>query len=304
MGIVIKWKTPDLTIATYNLVHVFRSSEETGTYADIATQASSTQSYFDYAGTSTNWYKIRFYQTSTSSWSEWSNAIKGGSWIGFCTPDDVRTVCDVSTTDLTDNQLYDMITFAQTMFTKEIFSKVTEESVEYIDDTRQNKIDSLNTRFYVRRSFQWFLGDMDSDGEVNTDDVEVWEYDSTTDSKSRRTVSSVNALEGYVELESPPITGRELTITYLYGPVDVVTPEPVVKLATAQLAAATAFTKLTAQEFDKMSIGKLSLARTSKPFDTFYNQYRRTLELIRRRMTRRTDTIDPTGYSSMYGGTT
>lgn len=290
MGVVLKWRTPDLTEATYDQVLIYRSTSQGGTYVQISTQAATDNTYFDYEGTSSNWYKIRFYQTSTAAYSTFSAPIQGGTFIGLCTPDDVRKIADISTSELTDSQLWDIIQFAQAMFNKETSSKIVEEPVLPVGgDERQNKIDGINKDFYVRKSYEWYIGDLDGDGEVTVDDVIVWEYDSENDTKTKRVVTAVDSELGKITLESPPPSGHELTITYVYTPVNVSTPEPMVNLAVAYLAAAFAYTKADARCFDRMSLGRLNLARTQKSFVIYYDQYRQMLSLIKIKLAKKTD---------------
>lgn len=175
------------------------------------------------------------------------------------------------------------------MLAKELNSRRIEEKVISIDcDARQNKIDGVNKEFYVQMSYYWFIGDTNGDGEVNADDVIVWEYDSTNDTKTKRTIASIDPELGKVTLESPPSQNVELTMTYSYCPVNINTPDPMIKLACCYLASALAFTRMSAKCFDKMALGKLSLAKTQKTFQIYYDNYRQQLNLIKTRMLRRT----------------
>jgi len=289
VGILLKWRVPDSDV-TYDKTYIYRSDDGGATYSNIANQSCSDNTYFDVDGTSSSWYKIRFYYSSGIKWSDYSDAMQGGTFTGYCTPDNVRTIANLTTSDISDSDLWDIIQFAQTSFNKEINAKIREEVVKYIGgDERQNKIDGSNKTYYVQKSYDWYVGDMNNDGEVDDDDVEVWDYDPVNDTKTLMGVESVDYRLGKIVLDSAPATGHTVRITYVYSPVDEDTPDEAVKQATAFLAAALAFTKTETTDYDKLQLGKLMVAKTPKGFKSYYEIYRNYIHLIKTRLLKRVE---------------
>jgi len=106
---------------------------------------------------------------------------------------DVRLFTDLSTDDITDNKLDDMIAYAWTQVQEDIGIRYEEEVVDYIDRYRENTKDDTNTTFYVKNSYTRYLGDWDGDGNaLETDDIEVFEYDSD-DTRTELTVATISA---------------------------------------------------------------------------------------------------------------
>ena len=157
IGVNIKWNVPD-SDETYDLVQIHRATSEEGNYTEIASQAISDDEYFDVDGDGTKWYKVKFEEASSGDTSAWSEAIKGGTFVGICTPDDVRTFTKITESDMSNTEMWNLIQFTQAMFSKDINSVIIEEKVRSIDNTRENDIDGSNTDYYVQRSLGGVLG--------------------------------------------------------------------------------------------------------------------------------------------------
>ncbi|RLE92215.1 MAG: hypothetical protein DRJ46_01205, partial [Thermoprotei archaeon] len=93
--------------------------------------------------------------------------------------EDVRriTAYDLDEDTISDERLTHILDFAISELNQTLGLKVIEEKVSYIDRYRQNKIDGSNKTFYVKYSFDWYLGDLDCDGNLDTNDIEVYIYD-------------------------------------------------------------------------------------------------------------------------------
>ena len=79
MGNHITWEKP-LPDATWTHVRIERSTSEAGSYTEITTgsgQAIADSTYFDVTGTSSHWYKIRFYDSVNGVYSDYSAALQG-----------------------------------------------------------------------------------------------------------------------------------------------------------------------------------------------------------------------------------
>ena len=293
MGILLKWRIPDTTEITYNTTLIFRATSKTGTYTQIGSQTITDNTYFDKDGTITNWYKIRFRGGTAGSYfySDYSDPMQGGKWRGYCSPDDVRTIANLTSDDITDSRLYDIITFAMAQINHEINSKIIEELVNEIDATRENKIDGSNATFYVQRSFNWYIGDMDDDGDVDTGDIIVYDYDSEGN-RTEASISDIVPNEGKFVLATAPASGHILKVTYVYAPVSESDPHPMLKQACAYLAASLSFTRIETGYYEKLQLGKLTLANMTSGFTQFYDLYRKVLHMLKSRMLRRTEDKD------------
>ncbi len=210
--------------------------------------------------------------------------------MAYCSVSDIRVITNLTTTDISDEHITALIEYATSQLNHMINSRIIEERVECIDSTRENKIDGLNTEFYVQNSFKWYLGDLNDDGQVDSDDVEVFKY-ASDGTKTRLTVSAVDASLGKITLDSAPEQGSTLTITYSYAPLDESTPHPLIKQACMLLASALCYTKIEAGKLKQFKLGKLTVARQPEAFNTYFSQAMRTIKLIQSRMLRRTDDV-------------
>jgi len=204
--------------------------------------------------------------------------------MAYCTPSDVRLLANLSSVDISDADLETLIGYATAELNSEVNGRIIEEVIEYIDDVRENKIDGSNTTFYVSKSFLWYLGDYNNDGAVTVDDIVVYEY-KNDDTKEQLTVTSIDEVGKFVVSTAPASTSY-ITATYSYCPISEQQPHALIKKACIELTAAMAFSKIHARDWDRLSIGKLSIsrARLERPFDLYYRKYRNTLNIIRSRM--------------------
>lgn len=287
---LLKWKIPDTSEVTYDISLIERATSQGGSYSQISSQAIADNTYFDQDGTTSHWYKVRFRGGSVGSYfySAYSDEMQGGAWRGYCTPDDVRVVANLSSEDVTDSRLYDLITFAMIQINHEINSRIIEERVSEIDSTRENTIDGVNATFYVQRSFQWYIGDMDDDGDVGISDIKVYKY-AVDGTKTEMTVSEIYPNEGRFVLESAPESGSSLTVTYCYAPVSESDPHPLLKQVCSYLAASLSFTRIETGYYERLQLGKLSLTNMTSGYTQFYGMYEKALHQLKSRMVRRTD---------------
>jgi len=200
--------------------------------------------------------------------------------MAICTANDVRTLTDLTTDDITDNKLDEVIAYAWQQVQSDIGVRVEEEEVEWIDTYRQNDIDGANTTFYVKRSFPGYIGDLDGDQtSLDSTDVEVWLYNSTTQARSSGTISTVNS-NGYWTMTTAPAGNNDMTVTYISLPLPMT--HFLLKKATVELSAALCYSKLDARGVKSIRLGRLAVDKTmtTSSFDRLYAQYKRTLDQI------------------------
>jgi len=240
MGVLIKWEAPS-SEAPYDTVRIYRADAEAGPYAVHDTVPVAYTSYYDITGETTKWYKISFYYTAGAAESQLSEPIQGGKIGGYCSPDDVRDLTSITTSDLTDTELFNIIELAAIQLNGDIQTKRFEEEVLYIDETKDNTIDGSNTTFYTK----FFpIGDLDNDMDVDTSDLEVYTIE-TDGTKTQVTVDSIIANDGQFVLSAAPATSiSRLLVTYYSSPLSMSDPHSLIKLACIYLSAHYGYAKL------------------------------------------------------------
>ncbi len=203
--------------------------------------------------------------------------------MAYCTYTDVRLVSGLTTNEIADADITSLIAYATTQFNAEVNIRIDRERVEYLDTTRQNKIDSSNTTYYVKNWNGWYLGDLNDDGSISVSDAKFY-YVATDGTETEKTISSITHDTGKIVLSAAPATSGTGFITYSKAPIDLSTPNNLVKKAMSELTAALAFTKTDAKKLKNFRVGKIAITTQSEGFKTMYEQYRRTLELIQNRM--------------------
>ncbi len=191
----IKWTAPD-TPTDWTHSRVYRSSTKTGTYNLLDSIAIGTYSYDDAAGSSTDWYKVSFYDgTNESSLSDPLLADKTANYANLAK---LRQLTGLSTTDLTDANAENLLDEADRYFVEDVTIK------HYLEPLRGN-VDGSNTLFYTR----WGpIADDNFDQSVDGTDVEVYyatnDANNEIDFGSEQTVSSVNEKGSSITMNTAP----------------------------------------------------------------------------------------------------
>lgn len=193
----------------------------------------------------------------------------------------VRLLTNINSNEVSDADITSLITEA----TKEIFSninvRVVRERVEYIDNTRENKIDNSNTSFYIQNWRGNYLGDFNLDGAINTSDVKVYLVNSNG-IETQATVSSIDIDDCKITLSAAPGTDKTIFITYAYTILDPDTPDQLLNLAATYLSAAYAYLKRDAGLDGTQKVGNVSFtAKLSASYGEFYKRYQDVMKKIR-----------------------
>ena len=123
----------------------------------------------------------------------------------------VRRILNLSTDDITDTDLADLLEDASKQLLEMISVRVVDEEVTTLVGDKS---------FYVRYAP---IADSNFDKSVDSSDITVYKWTTNyPDSKTELTVSSVVALEGYVTLSSRPSGYTKLTVDYRYYPTPIV----------------------------------------------------------------------------------
>ncbi len=183
--------------------------------------------------------------------------------MALCTFDEVNDLTNVTSSDIIDTDITKIIAKATVELNRLINVKEIRESVDYVDDTRKNLRDGSNTTFYVKNWRGKFLADRDNDGEVDTNDLIVYQVDSNG-VETTLTVSSITHDEGKFVLSTTPSTEVRLYVTYEWCYKDVSTPDPLVKLACIYLTASYCYGKLNIGRAPKLKVGNKTITRDMK----------------------------------------
>jgi len=201
----------------------------------------------------------------------------------------VRLICNLTTDDISDADLTSLISQSTYQLNADVNNSVTREQILPIDDTRENKIDGSNTVFYLRgdtwfgsASKTWYgkhIADSDNDGDVDTDDITVYQVESDG-TETTLTVSSIDEDLGKFTLSSAPSSGVRLYVTYQWCNEDEETPSKLIELACTYLTAALAFEKINRGLSPNQAFGNVRLVRDMNAGNYFYQQYRNIVDKI------------------------
>ena len=281
MGNLVSWKTID-SESTFNQVRIYRSTSESGTYTLIETQTDITDaSYYDPNGVAGSWYKIDFYDTTNSVASTLSTAFLADTFRGYCTVEDIRNMTNISTSDVSDTGVCNLITYAGTILNSDMEIYEEEERIAYISNTKGNDINGTNTTFYCKN---FPMGDLNDDFKVNTSDVNVYQY-ASDGTRTALTVSSVVAATGSFVLSSAPAASiSHLTVTYKWAQRNVATPDALIKQAVIALVSSFAYRKINVGKSPRWRMGSTQIWRDITAHDQYYKEYNRLLARLNDRL--------------------
>ena len=208
----ISWREP--LVDSVSSVEISRASEKYGSYTVIATidatddgEVKTTSnnwvtSYVDVTGTNDDWYKIRFYDSSTGIWSAYSEPFSMGYKITLCSVEDVKSVIN-TVGRWTDAEIYDAIISVESYIYMEIGTPIC---AVYTDIGQKDGI--VQNRYFV--------------GEENIYRIDRVFYGTATKTELYR-MDQYKSNEKYGMIEILPVAssgitpelGAELEITYV-----------------------------------------------------------------------------------------
>jgi len=289
MGQLLRWAIPTDSDVSYDTTYVYRASSQSGTYTEITNQAIADNEYFDLDGETSSWYKIRFYDTSETTWSNYSTELQGGTFYGYCSILDVRNLTSLTEAQISDSSVFSLIKYAMAQLNADIQIKHKDERLLYISLEKENKIDGSNTTFYTRN---YPLGDSDNNGSISTDDLYVYSLDADG-TRTDLTVSSIDSVErGEFTLSTAPDDPVTCYVTYFSTPLLAEPPHMLIRLACSYLTAALSYTKIDAAKCKKFRVGKIAVMQQSEAFGTFLGKYRNVIDQISQNMLYKKESID------------
>jgi len=177
---------------------------------------------------------------------------------------------NLTTNDLTDTQVCNLIAYAGTQLNAAINVKIEEENILEISNTKTNTIDGSNKTYYTR---EYPIGDMDNDMDVDISDITVYQY-ASDGTKTECTVSSITPNTGEFVLNTAPDAAiTKLVVTYVHTQRSVSDPHMLVRMACSLLTAAWAYTKINVGKAPRWRMGSTQIWRDMDSFKTYYDKY-------------------------------
>jgi hypothetical protein len=202
--------------------------------------------------------------------------------MGYCSTVDVRAITNLTTTDITDSALNSLIDYSTAQLNSDIGVTLY---VKLGDSNYFNgEYDGSNKTFSFKSSP---IGDLDSNGTVNTSDIEVWNKASTADVYTKMTtgtatIASIDDHEfGKFTFTDIPTLTNDYVLKYVWFPLPF--NHFLIKKACTELTSYMAFLKANLKDVDSYRLGKLAVTKTSRhpSLVSFYDWYVMTLGQIR-----------------------
>jgi hypothetical protein len=272
MGNIIRWALPDLNEVTYTHAYIYRSAGKAEVYDLLVTQLIADNTYFDVNGNNINWYKIAFRVGSSGAFSELSDPIQGGRFNGYCSIDDIRSFSSsLSSTKVSDSILFDLLKIANAQINQDILVEIRDEKISNISKDKENKIDGVNTVFYVAEPY---LGDYNDDGLIDENDLFVYGVN-TAGTRTTYVVSSIDDVRfGKFTLATAPPTGDILYVTYRTSPVLLYpSVHMMVRQAAINYVLALAYSRTDPGMVKSFRVNKISVTGESSPSKRYMQTY-------------------------------
>jgi len=197
----------------------------------------------------------------------------------WTTEDDVRLLTGLTTTDISDNNLDSLIEIAQKEVLLQVNNIVNREKIEYIDESRENKIDGSNTTYYIKNWKNNFLSDYNYDLEVTISDIVLVSVDSSG-TETSQTADTISYTEGKFTVASA-LNNVDLYVTYAYSQFNPVTPNSILKLAAEYLAGAYAYMRIDSSQKKSVRFGNVSITNGTGKDSAYSFLYNKYMEIIR-----------------------
>jgi len=199
--------------------------------------------------------------------------------MAFCTYGDISLITNISTSDISNTDITSLISEATKLLNSLINVEVIREEVIYLDETRENEIDSSNTTYYIRNWKEGYLADSDSDGDVDTSDLKVYAVHSDG-TETEATISSISTSNKSFTLDTAYSSNYRLFVTYSYCFKNPATPDPLIALACKYFTASMAYMKLNVGRSPEQSFGNKKIMRHMQSPTFYYDMAMKIVEEI------------------------
>lgn len=196
---------------------------------------------------------------------------------------DVNLLTNLTSLDVADADITSIIAQSTLELNRLINVREVRERIDYIDNTRENKIDGSNKTYYVRNWKGKFLADMNNDGSVSASDIKVYAVTSQG-VETAATVSSIDAELGKFVLQTAYSNDYKLYVTYEWCYRNPATPDPLIKLACTLLTSAYCYAKINIGMAPQASFGNVKIYRHFESFDYYYKRFLQIVSQINQEM--------------------
>jgi len=193
--------------------------------------------------------------------------------MGYCLIPEARDLLDLSTDDISDEELQDLINKATQIIIEEL-------TIPVRDEEPTGSIDGVNCSFSVSH---YPIADTDGDKVVSTSDVTLYTWTDENDPSTKTSVSlsTIHPREGIIVTSSPPSSSIEkITVDYSYTWEEALNWE-LIKLAciflVGYLFAIKKFTILPLA----ITRGPIRFRHYTEPANKYLEKYRQIMSLIK-----------------------
>lgn len=199
--------------------------------------------------------------------------------IAYCGTADIRNITNLSTSEITDTQVSNLITQA----TYDINADIGVTWYVKLGDVNHTigNINGTNTEFTLKYAP---IGDLDNDGSVGTADIEVWRKlaSETHWTKQSSPISSIDDHEfGKITFSAAPSSSYDYILKYVWFPKPY--DDKLITKACTELTSYLCFLRVNLKDVSSYRIGKVAVSKTARHpgMVSFYDRYQATLGKIR-----------------------
>lgn len=209
--------------------------------------------------------------------------------MSYCSVEMVRSISGLDNSEIRDERIRSIRdNVAVPRLNDDIQTRVDTESLGKVSDRKNNEFDGETEVFYLSELHDSFraLGDLNDDGEINSDDVKVWGYEG--ENEIDLVVDEiVDPIEGAVRILKddngslvPLKDNSEVKVRYRHAPVDMSGPNAMVSIACAQLTGAFSFSNIETSKLKNFSIGDVTIRKQTEGFAIMKDQYKESMQRI------------------------
>jgi len=226
--------------SNWDYVYIYRASSESGDYTEIANQAISNLTYYDVNGDSTSWYKVRYYNSTTDTYSSYSSPIQARTET-YTSMKSIARFLQID--DFSDSTKPSLNTIIDWIFEAEDYID-NQTNHSWRETTITNEYHDIPKRTLGGRE-RWWTGlpiylkhrSIRSFDTSKGDKLEIWDGSNYTDWITEKTEGRANDFwvdyeDGIIYLKNliSWIWKRAVRVTYRYGETSI--PEDIKQLAT------------------------------------------------------------------------
>jgi len=168
----------------------------------------------------------------------------------------------VTDEDITEGEINALIPIALQDVNGNVMRDVIGERVEYIDKYRQNTINGTNATFYTKDSFYRFSGDRNGDCVLDKNDITVYLFNASAQTRTEATVSTYTSNGQFVLETAPnPSDVQKIEIEYSSLPVSFDPINSNYLNAVAYGCVSLVYGRLDPQDYEKITFRGMGISR-------------------------------------------